>query len=952
MTTNSKLRSAVRFALGTGSGLMAAMAFAPGAMAQDSGAEVLEEITVTGSRIKRADLDSASPVTVIDRDAILSTGITDVGNLIQRMPSMSGSPIGTTTNNGGNGSVLVDLRGLGTDRTLTLVNGKRVVDGGDYQTIPAAMIERVEVLKDGASAVYGADAVAGVVNIITRTDFEGIEVDLQTADFFDMDSGAQQSVSIIGGKAWADGNFVFGAEYVDQEEAYQADAPWAYFQDSYYIYPEGCEFTLTQPYPTGCFPIGSSRIPESRLAFISNGTFMVPDQGGVMQTYDGRTYNYAPVNYIQTPYERLNLFTEMNFDLTDDIRFTSSVRANFRESAQELAPQPYNSPTDPGYSGVFGGTAYNGISEDNFYLVQAIDRYNAANGTTLPYEPVRDARRRMIETTRRFTQDITQVQASFGLAGSFNEVDWDVYYNHGRRSRQDVDFGQFYGPALSNAMGPSADLDADGTPECYQDVSDPSSLITGCVPFNFFGGPGSVTQEMLDYVGVDLVDTFFTELTELGFGLSGTAFELPGGEFGWAFGVGYLAQEFTYTPDSAKQQDQVTGNTGAGTDGGLYAVNYYGEFLAPLWDNGTQSLDVTGGLRYDDYNIFGGDTTWQLGVEFQAIESLKLRATAGTVFRAPTITDLFAGQVDSFPTYSDPCIPAAGDPLPPGCAQVGVQLDSQVLARVGGNPNLVPETGDTFTAGFVWTPEFSAGQDLSVTVDYWDTQLEDGISSLGVQFILEDCYVRENPASCALITRRADYSIAQILDGNLNVAEQGANGVDTEVRWSFDTEFGQFETAFLWSHLLERTKTASPISAEEDLSGRYTDPTAEDGGAYATDKINYSIQWYRNNLSVGYMGEYISELDADTFCNCDSDGDPSNNGPNGEYIQAIDSRLYHDIVATYEFVDTGTKIAAGITNITDEEPPYIEVGFNANTDPATYRLFGMGYYVRLTQSFE
>jgi hypothetical protein len=203
-----------------------------------------------------------------------------------------------------------------------------------------------------------------------------------------------------------------------------------------------------------------------------------------------------------------------------------------------------------------------------------------------------------------------------------------------------------------------------------------------------------------------------------------------------------------------------------------------------------------------------------------------------------------------------------------------------------------------------------------------------------------------------LITRNPNYTINQILDGSINVADQGANGVDTEIRWGMDTDMGQFQASLLWSHLLERTKTPNPGAPEQDLSGRYTDPTAEDGGAYATNKINYSVQWMRDGLSIGYLGEFISGLDADTFCNCDSDGDPSNNGPNGEYIQAVDSLLYHDIVVDYTFDATGTNIAAGFTNLTDEEPPYMDTGFNANTDPATYRLFGRGYYIRLTQSFE
>ncbi len=334
MFSNHKLRTAVRLGLGLGAGALA-VGFAPSAMAQGADADApLEEIITTGSRIKRADLDSASPVTVIDREVLLAQGITDVGSLLQRMPSMAGSPIGTTTNNGGNGSVQIDLRGMGVDRTLTLVNGQRSVDGGDYQTIPANMIERVEILKDGASAVYGADAVAGVVNIITRRDFEGLEFTLQNADFFDMDDGGQNAVGLIAGKQFDGGNIVFGAEFVDQSPAFQSDAPWDYFQNSYYIYPEGCEAQVTAPYdgtPSGgCYPIGSSRVPQSRLSFSARDVFHVgsaatqPYEVGTMTRGAAASYNYAPVNYIQTPYERTNLFMESNFDLTETIRVQCS----------------------------------------------------------------------------------------------------------------------------------------------------------------------------------------------------------------------------------------------------------------------------------------------------------------------------------------------------------------------------------------------------------------------------------------------------------------------------------------------------------------------------------------------------------------------------------------------------------------------------------------------------
>ncbi len=974
MYSDNKLQTAVRLALGVGAGA-AAVGYVPAALAQ-AGADEVEEIIVTGSRIKRVALDSASPVTVLQREDILVSGLTDVGNIIQKMPSMAGSPIGTTTNNGGNGSVQIDLRGMGVDRTLTLVNGQRTVDGGDYQTIPSTMIERVEILKDGASAVYGADAVAGVVNIITRRDFEGVEVSAQTADWFDTDSGAQYSLSLIAGTTFDRGNFVFGAEYVDQEHAYQSDTPWAHMQNSYYLYPQGCENQLTAPYTGspdgGCIYFGSSRIPQSRLTFANQrlrdamgnplpgdypgiGTFLIgnaasqPYEVGAMIRHDGRTYNYAPVNYLQTPYERWNLFMEGRFEVTDNIRFTAELRTNQRYSRQELAPVPYT-PPDPAYNGfwtnpVTGVTySYSGISEDNYYLRRAIDAYNVANGTALPYAPIVDIRRRMIETGRSFEQDIGQSQMVFAFDGTVNEIGWEVFYNRGIRERVDVDFGQFSGARLNNALGPSADLNGDGQPECYGDITDPGTLIQGCVPLNMFGGGEvdpvtsqptvtTLTQDMIDYVSADLADIFRTEQELLGVSFTGDAFELPAGRLGWAVGAGYWDQKFTYTPDSGKQTGAVTGNVGFGTDGSLTNTNLFLEALAPLFDNGTQNLMLKGGLRWDDYDAFGDDTTWQIGVEFQALESVKLRGTAGTVFRAPTISDLFDGQRDSFPTYTDPCL-AATFASNPGCAQIAPpQLDSQVRTKVGGNPGIRPETADTFTAGVVWTPQF-ADHDVTVTLDYWDIDLENGISSFGVDFILTDCYRDQNPASCALITRNTAYEVDLILDLKANVSEQAARGIDTEVRWGFEGLGGAWEASLLWSHLIERTKVPLPGGVELDLTGTHLNRTVEDGGTYAEDKANFSLRWARGDWSVGYLAEYISSIKADTvFFGSD-------------YRQSVDSQMYHDLVGSYTW--EGLTISGGITNLSDEEPPWIDDAFNGKTDVATYRLFGIGYYLRVT----
>jgi outer membrane receptor protein involved in Fe transport len=260
---------------------------------------------------------------------------------------------------------------------------------------------------------------------------------------------------------------------------------------------------------------------------------------------------------------------------------------------------------------------------------------------------------------------------------------------------------------------------------------------------------------------------------------------------------------------------------------------------------------------------------------------------------------------------------------------------------------LVPETADTYTAGFVWTPDFG-NTDLSVTVDWWSIEVDDAISSFGVNYILDQCYLEGDATQCALIDRRndTDFTIRGIVDSNVNVAAQTGEGVDLEVRYGIDAGAGEFQAALLWSHMLERTKTPRPGELAEDLEGLHTNVTAEDGGTYAEDKINFSLHWYRGSFSVGYLAEYISSIEAPTqYLTLASTG--------LAYYQSIDSYLYHDVVFNYDLNQIGnTRLTLGITNISDEDPPYIDGAFNANTDPNTYRMFGMGYFFRISQTFE
>lgn len=946
------------------------IASAAPAVAQDTD----DDIIVTGTRITRPNLVAASPVTTIDRAELLSTGVTDIGDLVQSIPSMSGSPIGTTTNNGGNGSVFVNLRGLGTARTLTLVNGQRTVDGGDFQTIPALMIERLDVLKDGASAVYGADAVAGVINIITRDEFDGFEVSAQHNLWDNTENGQQTTVGAIAGKTFDQGSFVFGAEYVKQKEAYQRDAPWDFFQDSYYIYPQGCENNRTAPYDpsigaaSGCYAAGSSRIPSSRLNFSGQGTFLVgetaanPYQAGILAPYDGSNYNYAPINYIQTPYNKLNAFAQGKFDLSDTTQFKFELRGNRRESAQELAPQPYDSRFDPAYSGSFEGSNYNGVSEENYYLRQAVDNYNASQGLALgddgalAYTPVTDARRRMVELNRRFEQSISQIQSVASLDGELSGVKWDVYANYGFRTTASQDFGQFSGQQLGLALGPSADVDGDGQPECYNSLAEATTTanaIAGCVPFNLFGGATvdrptglitsqSLTADMIDYVSAQLNDTTDVEFVAAGGGLSGDAWELPGGNIGWAAGAGIWSQSIKDIPDSQKQLGTVTGNKGGATAGKLSNMHVYGELLAPLYDNGTQKFELKAGARYDEFDNIGGKTTYQIGGTGQINDSVRFRGTYGTVFRVPSVYDLFQGASDSFPTFTDPCANRQpnGSPATPAafCDRGTPQDDTQVLARVGGNPNLKPETGDTLTLGVVIRPDFIQDHNVSLTVDYFKMNVEDGISNIGVQNTLDACYEENNQGACALVTRRDnDYGIQQVLDSGANVSKDVAEGIDTEVRWNHEASFADLNASLIWTHLLDRSFVRFAGQDVDNLVGRFV------GSSFPKDKFNYSLGMNKGIFGLTYRGEYISgQTNEPAFQRFLEDP---------EYLQTIGSKLFHDITVDMELEDQGARISAGVTNFTNVAPPFIDGGNGPSSDPSTYRNFGRGFFVRGSKTF-
>jgi outer membrane receptor protein involved in Fe transport len=970
---NNKVSKAVRLAIAFGAASTAA--FSAQSVANDEGADKVERIEVTGSRIKRTDLETASPVTTIDSVQLEAQGIQDVGQFLQSSAVMSGSPAMTTTNNGGSGGTFVELRGLGSSRTLVLVNGRRPVSS-DFQGIPASMIDRIEVLKDGASATYGADAVAGVVNIITKRDFEGVELKLQTKGSFDVDTNKQKGFSLVAGKAFSEGHLVVGVDYVKQDPVYQGDVtevnffnyPWQVwgaeaeesFRNNGLIAPPNENANVIE--------VGSGSVPCGNF-YLQHGPSQTNDtcDGGVPTIGDMRdfvggganndTYNYAPVNYMQTPYSKLNFFVEGHFDINDTTRFYSETRINKRTSRQELAAVPYDTRYDPAYKGTYlvtneDGTPaldedgnqqfaeFNGVSKDNYYN---------------PFgEDVLRSRRRMLEGGRSFEQDIVRFQQVIGFEGDIGDnYYYDVNYNYGYSQSTSTDFGQLYGPNLAKAMGPSF-KDANGNIVC----GTVDSPISNCVSMNVFGGPGSVTQEMLDYVTAPLVDSSNYTLQTLTAFVGGDLFDLPAGSVTGGIGYELRKEKLEGNVDSGKFMKEVTGNKSRASNGEFDVNSLFAEFRIPLIEGApfAERVEIPVGLRYDDFSAFGGATTYQIGLEWKTGDDLLIRSTYGTVFRAPSISALYGPESDAFPSATDPCSTAnwaSLEEVQKGyCRADGVKeggsrnLDGQQLTQVGGNPDLQPEEGDTFTVGFAWSPEFVDG--LGITLDYWAIEIEDVIDAVGASDSLLGCYLGGIDALCENI-ERTNGEISRLSAKSTNLSRMTAKGVDFELSYSFDALGGSFNSVMSWTHFLERENQVYDAAKFEfkmkDLNGRFENDTT-----YAKDKINLNIGYTMDDLNIAYAVNYISGTQYDdllywgtTRVNAD---DP--NSPNVQYD--VDSYMYHDLTVTYNFV-TDTTVAVGITNLTDELPPYIEPAFNGNTDESNYRLFGRSWFLRLSQKF-
>lgn len=583
----SLLGKAVRFAM------LALPASAIGVssavLAQEDVAKV-ERIEVTGSRIQRQDMETASPVTVIDAAAIRMEGFTSVDQLLQAQTSMAGAAVGATTNNGADGAAQVDLRGLGAERTLVLLNGRRMVNSGsgadsavDLNAIPVAMIARVEILKDGASAVYGSDAIAGVVNIITKKDFDGVQLDLNVSGT-DKGDGETGELSALYGFSTNSGNYTVGATYADRKGVIQSDRDWT--------------------------EAGAS-------SFIPTGTL-----GGKVQNADGEWvarssgYDYTKDSWYQTPSKRYSLFANATQELDNDLVFTADALYTKRKSDQQLAPQPGDIMLD--VCGAPGASLQNCITLTPAMLTGGLA---ADDSGRINY------RRRTNDVGPRvYAQDTDTLRVSAALAGALDVhtgMNWELSYTYGKNEADTSVANSINAVKMENSVYANQAAWFSGAPLSSAIVNDIGYLEQA---------NGGNSQSVL--AGV----------------LSGDLFDLDAGAVGFAIGAEYRRDAGFYNPDPVIVAGEGTAAQQDPTKGSYSVVSFYQEVSVPFSDKLTGEF----ALRFDDYSTFGKASTWKVGLTYELSDEVMLRAVAATGFRAPNVNELFGGNTGSYDYLADP----------------------------------------------------------------------------------------------------------------------------------------------------------------------------------------------------------------------------------------------------------------------------------------------------------
>jgi len=946
--------------------LTSGMLISSGAVfAQDGGddAQKLEAIQVTSSRIKRADVETQTPVMVLTAKDIEATGLGSVGDILQRL-SVSGSSLNTKFNSAGNfgfppdgggvgsGSATVSLRNLGAKRTLVLVDGLRWVSESsasgvsaavDLNTLPASVVERIEILTDGASSLYGSDAVAGVVNIITKKKQDGGGVNLYYGDYSTGDGQTKSGDVSLGGSGDRF-NFYLNVSYFDQNAISSNET-----EQSRY------------PVPGTGVALGSSAIPTTRTIFFPtdpNNTYngLCPLNDGTafcnitangtapngIQSFptdfhrftSADRFNFAPYNLLLTPSERTGFFGQTDYKISDNISWYIKGLYNTRKSANQAAPEP-----------IFLGPAAGSAGLADLVGVDVTNPYNPF-GVTLNAGSnlVLIARRPLEGGPRVFSQDVDTWYGATGLTGTFDWNDhsysWDINYVNSKNKATQTTTGTYNIKHIQMALGPLAGCNAD----------------PNCVPLNIFGGPGSITPEMLKYIQITQHDRSENALEMWTANLSGDLFEMPAGPFTFATGYEHRRQSGFYQPDSSTVAGESNG-VPSGATSGSYSVNeFYVELNVPLLADvaGAKHLDLSIASRYSDYSNFGDTTNNKLGLRWQPVDDLTLRGTYAEGFRAPSIGELFGTFSRFDATLEDPCSKATDPATLANCKTLGTptnfeQANTQISVITGGNPLLQPETSESLTLGAVYSPTWAENvawsQKLDFELTYFNIRVDDAIQARDAQTQLNRCVATLGADFCTGITRSSSGDISRFNNTLQNLGRIRTRGYDFGVNWVLpETDFGN------WSAGVQTTYTSKYEAIANDTG--LAEPRAVgievNDSAIPKWRTSFNLNWLYGDWKAGYTARYISGLtekcgDAVSFPVCSNPATSTNH---------LSSTTYHDARVSWKLpVEFDMTLSGGVNNFTDKDPPICLSCSLNGYDASTYDIPGRFWYVQANMKF-
>ncbi|WP_198670185.1 TonB-dependent siderophore receptor [Dyella sp. C9] len=908
---------------------MGALTIAGAVYAQDAGsdqpsqdsAKKLETITVTGSRIRSVDVETAQPVISLSQADIQKTGLTNVGDILQNL-TITGQPTfskaAVLTSNTEEGGQYVNLYNLGENRTLVLVNGKRWMTSlngyTDVSTIPAALIDRIEILKDGASSIYGSDAVAGVVNIILKDHVNGASVSGSIGQNQGGD-GTQQAYSFTVGNTTEKSSLVFAATYNKTSTVWAKDRDITRY--TYGPYEESAGYSGTGPW---------GRFTYNGKTYVLNHTGDPNNIGVGADATQLSNYHVGvqPNDYFnatnqmmeQLPTELKSIFTEGSYKLSDNVTFKANGMYAERDSSTQVAGYPLKSTSQPNFPVYISGQSY----------------YNPVPGTDLSFV------RRITELPRVTSESAKSLHFDAGFEGDFEFLDhpwnWDAGFDYNKYDVDSTGTGNINLLNLQKALGPSF-LNSQGVVQCGT-AANPIAL-SQCVPFNILGGPSASTKAALNYIMAREQSTSQSISKDFSANITGGLFELPAGTFSFAAGVEHRNANGYDTPDELASAGYTT-DLAAGATVGSYTTNEaYVELNAPLLKDlpGAKSLDLDVASRYSHYSNFGSTTNNKYSFTYSPIEDLMLRGTFAKGFRAPTLGDLFGGGSQTFDNYTDPCDAKYGSLSNPtvakNCAAAGLpanfrQTDTAGNAVQGpnqqsttpfvtgaGNQYLQPEHSTTRTLGLVYSPHYVDGLDM--TLDYYDIKITNVITAIDANYVLDQCYQYSVQEFCSAFQRDANGQVVNLHRGNANLGWLETTGYNLGVNYRLPAfSFGKFVFNMNVNYLDDWNQASTDGAPAINYAGQYGLPHWR-----ANLGLDWTLGKWGATWGIRYYGAFLDQCwDETTHCNM-----PNYTSVNWGYGTGANRNgaiVFNDAQVRYQ-LPWKAQVSFGMRDIFNKKPP-------------------------------